>query len=440
MRLKNYEMLAEKINSALLLWKARRLSLLGKILIYKTFGLSQIIYVLTVVELDPAQYKQLQIMFNNFLWGRDLNNGANRNRISWQRLTNQIEGGGFGMIHFKEIIDSIRCRQLGKMFDDHYSHPLKQCILRENKSYASWFCLKESADAVARAALEILKGNLCKIIRSSSNEEISTDILLIQRIGEIETVNTIKVNKRLDDDAVRLVHHWGCENLRDIIIESKVNRTVLAICRRIMIAKFFRIVKLLHQRNIDPPRATVEKLRLAGKNYKYVTQVTSKDFRLLLYDRNNLNRNKIGEDIDEHTSKSYFAQIKRLISTKHKNTLLRVWNGDCLSYSRLIHYGIVDSDRCPKCGEFDSPEHMILNCRYSRRTWELLQQKIPKRANCSLFQYSIGINDSCTIMMVKAEVLKYLMHFRELEPESILSKAIAYLKIVNYQNAVIQAL
>ncbi len=142
----------------------------------------------------------------------------------------------------------------------------------------------------------------------------------------------------------------------------------------------------------------------------------------------------MGERIDEHTSKGYFAQIKRLISTKHKNTLLRVWNGDCLSYSRLVCYGIVNSDRCPRCNEFDSPEHMILNCVFAKRTWELLQQKIPKKINCSWLQYAIGLNDSCSIMMVKAEILKYLMHFREVEPENVIIKTIAYLKTVNRLN------
>ncbi len=40
--------------------------------------------------------------------------------------------------------------------------------------------------------------------------------------------------------------------------------------------------------------------------------------------------------------------------------------------------------------------------------------------------------------MIKAELLKYLMHFRELEPENIIARALTYLKITNKSNAAIQ--
>jgi hypothetical protein len=254
--------------------------------------------------------------------------------------------------------------------------------------------------------------------------------LLVQRICEIETIYMVKINKRLDNEVTILVHHWGCNNLKEVILQSKQHRGVLAICRRILTAKYFRIVKLLHQRDVDPQMAMAEKIRLDGKNYKHISAVTSKEFRLLLYNTTGINNNKLGDVIDEQTSKAYFAQIKRLTSTKHKNTLLRVWNGDCLSHSRLAHFGIVDTNRCPRCDEYDSPEHMLINCRFSSRTWDLLQQKIPKRTNCTLLHYAIGINDTCTNLMIKAEILKYLMHFRELEPVSVINKMLAFLKTV----------
>jgi hypothetical protein len=430
-------MLLHKINSALTLWKLRRLSLLGKVLIYKTYGLSQITYVLTVVELEPAEYKNIHLMFNNFLWGRDLYSDVNYSRLSWERISKPIERGGFGMISFKDVVNGIRCRQFGKIFDPNYNHPLKSLILSENKSFASRTCLKDTADTVAISARDLIHENISKSIKRYSNDEIIMEDLLLQQLGETETIYTVKYNKRQDNDCIALVHNWGCNNFKEIVVQSRANRRIMTICRKIMIAKYFRVLKVLHQQNVDPPLERAEKIQLVSRNYKLIYTVTSKEFRLLLSTAKGLNRNKFGDDIDEHTSKSHFAQIKRLVSTKHKNTLLRVWNGDCLSYSRLMHYGIVNTNRCPKCNEYDSPEHMLVTCIHARRTWELLQQKVPMRPNCTMTQYVLGINDTCTSLMIKAEILKYLMHFRELQPENILSKTLAYLKAVNRHNIVI---
>jgi hypothetical protein len=139
---RNYDMLLQKINKSLVAWKARRLSLLGKILIYKTFGLSQIIYVLTVIDLTEKQYQNIERLFFSFFWARDMGTENKYNRISKQKLCTPIALGGFGMINYRDIIEGIRCRQFGKLFNDDYKHPLKLALTEQNKSFTSARCLK----------------------------------------------------------------------------------------------------------------------------------------------------------------------------------------------------------------------------------------------------------------------------------------------------------
>jgi hypothetical protein len=56
--------------------------------------------------------------------------------------------------------------------------------------------------------------------------------------------------------------------------------------------------------------------------------------------------------------------------------------------------------------------------------------KIPKRDGIPMKHYIIGLNDDYYQLMVKAEVLKHLMHFREEEPVQIISKIYAQLKVI----------
>jgi hypothetical protein len=152
-----------------------------------------------------------------------------------------------------------------------------------------------------------------------------------------------------------------------------------------------------------------------------------------------LNITKWGENLEIPTIKEYFTQVKLLPNTRHRNTLLRVWNGDCLSNSRLFHFGISESNTCPRCDEYDSPEHMLINCNIAKSVWGLLMQKIPKPPNMLMIHYAIGINDSKTNLMIKAEILKYIMHYRALEANEILLKSINYLKIVHKRNRELDA-
>ncbi len=338
------------------------------------------------------------------------------------------------MLKFQEVVEGIRCRQLGKLFNDEYKHPLKQCILNENKPFTSRTCLKESADTVAKSAHSQILGNIIGSLKNISNAEIISDNLLIQQLGCMEIVMMAKATKIQSDELTRLVHYWGCDTFREVVLKGKDNRAVRAICKKVISAKYLRIFRALIQANSDLPDGQADKIKLAGGTYKLLSMVTSKEFRMIREDREGYNNNKLGDILDLHTSKEYFTQIKRLKSTKHKNTLLRVWNGDCLSNSRLVHFGIVDTNKCPKCDEIDTPEHMLINCIHARRVWELVMQKLPRGGNCTQIQYAMGINDSRSNLMLKAEILKCLMHFRELEPEETVHKSIAYLKLVNARN------
>jgi hypothetical protein len=421
----------------------RRLSLLGKILIYKTFGLSQIIYVLTVIDIDDLQYKQLEKMFINFIWGRSLNDTQNLShysRISRDRLCTPIDKGGFGMITITEVIEAIRCRQLAKMYNPEYNHPLKNCILIEGRFLTSAKCLTNEVDKVAQKSQKILRGHIYDGIKKLSNEELMNDNLLVQQLGETETVHMVKENRRNSAEATSLIHTWQCHTLKDIVRVGLQHRNIGAICRKIFIAKYLRIQKLFTQHRTIFNDGPHNKLKLANGIYKEIFRITSKEFRSLIKGKIAITRSKFCEQLDLNCKMEYLNQIKRLQNTRHKNTLLRIWNGDCLSNSRLFHYGLVETNTCPNCNNYDSAEHMLFECDYARQVWENLQGKIMKNPSATIVEYAMGINDSRSYLMVKAEILKYVMHFRHLQPEQVVNRAINYIKLTNRGNLVIAGL
>jgi hypothetical protein len=93
--LKKIQKLLEQLNK----WRARGLCFLGKSLILKTFGISQIIYVAQCCIIREAEVKQINNIILNFLWTK----GGMMKRV--ERIKRNIiykptSLGGFGIIEF----------------------------------------------------------------------------------------------------------------------------------------------------------------------------------------------------------------------------------------------------------------------------------------------------------------------------------------------------
>jgi hypothetical protein len=56
---------------------------------------------------------------------------------------------------------------------------------------------------------------------------------------------------------------------------------------------------------------------------------------MFLDDQECVESKMVKRDLDKHTVKECFNHTKRLSNTRNKSTLMRIWNGDCLSYTRL---------------------------------------------------------------------------------------------------------
>jgi hypothetical protein len=152
----------------------------------------------------------------------------------------------------------------------------------------------------------------------------------------------------------------------------------------------------------------------------------------------------VNVNIEENESrwvvKGYFDKIRKLANTRHKNTLLRLWNGDCLSYTRLRHFGLVDSNLCPSCAGVDTPLHMLLECHVAVQTWNRLMVKIPKTPEMQMLDYITGMYDNKIVMSIKAEIIKMLMHFRDMSAEDIHRRLRNYFLTVNGRSAYIRQL
>ncbi len=99
----NYSNVIKKIRSSADLWKRRKLTLYGKVVIIKTFLLSQIIYKASVLPNPPTKIiDEIVKVIMTFLWD------DKQPRIKKEVLYNSYENGGLKLPHLPTQIDAIK--------------------------------------------------------------------------------------------------------------------------------------------------------------------------------------------------------------------------------------------------------------------------------------------------------------------------------------------
>ena len=109
---KNFEKYIAKIENVLKLWRARNLSLEGKITVFKSLALSKITHLALVKTIPPSIIDQLNKTQKNFIWN-ELNP-----KIKNSTINNNYENGGLKNIAVK--ISSLQSSWIKILFDENF--------------------------------------------------------------------------------------------------------------------------------------------------------------------------------------------------------------------------------------------------------------------------------------------------------------------------------
>ena len=131
--------------------------MLAKILIYKTFGLSQILFVCATTMFSKAQDNQLTTLIYKFLWNKNIERNKAPDRLRRQILNCQIKDLGFGMIDFRDVVDRLRIKTVLRLLNN-INHPLHSIIMNcTTRSVINIKTIKPICQCLDKAILQINK-------------------------------------------------------------------------------------------------------------------------------------------------------------------------------------------------------------------------------------------------------------------------------------------
>ena len=357
----NIEQMIEATRAQLGGWCKRNLSILGKIQTFKTFGLSQLLYKLSVLCMNATEDKKLTEIIYKFIWNRNINVKKAPDRIKRTILLSKVENLGFGMLDYKSVVTSLRIRNLIRLLNQ--SNCPAALIIRSNIS-KSLFNLR-----IINPITECINGSI-KLLRTKwhsllTDDKYSSNQELLNLIQNEFVGNVINPKFKKNKEITKLRN----DKIGDII---KVNNP------QNVLKKLDKELSQFIESNYDSQRLIVTgEIEYCWYPIRdklvHWSKVSSK---LIRREESKLDLQipKLLPKADPKGLKNLGTNISRLTNSRLKCILLRCLHGDIYCKERMFRFGMVEDNKCTRCGIEESISHMLMDCSYVKSLWDQISK------------------------------------------------------------------
>jgi len=393
----NFGVILDKIQARLNGWKRRKLSIMGKINIIKCLGISQVIFLLTMLPSpNPELLKNLERILYEFIW-----NGK-ADRIRRTTLIGDLDLGGINMINISSLNKALKiswvkrlCLQPGTwcslITETLLLKPSKQNTVQDNIRYflKSNLHFKDLNGCVkldcSSLWYEILL-EWCKFNYKPMEEFYSVTDILHQnvwfnsciKVASCPVIYTLWYNAGIKY-IHNLVHHNRWKSILEIEQEFGLKIILLdylGILNSIPL-NWRKLIKSNVEKYIidDSYVANIDRLCKLDKVNKTIYKELVEKISKEPTDRWLKWMEELGEDVSELDWLDSFPRIhKCTTSTRLRSLGYRFLIRDVLTNTRLIHMGKAETVNCYLCNtEPETITHLYWNCQSTRRLWERLK-------------------------------------------------------------------
>ena len=405
----NVNMVLRKINSILQKWSARHLSTLGKILIVKTFAISQVIYLMQSMVLTNEHFKEINKILFKFIWNRHFQASKAPERIKRDIVYTPVKYGGLGMLDLSSIDRSLKLKAFARLCTTN--HPFLSKVY--SRVDLTDYCYPKSNYELERVSKEAIR--LLKEIRLShvGLERLTSNRTYIELIKTMKLVNIVN---RLGRSSVPYFNLKRQNKSSVGDLDPTALNSIRTFIKPSLYAELSRVVNL---RTPRIPNLDYRTLFLKGKSYVTMTKLTSKEIRTELKQYDPICLFKLGASCTKAVSLNWGLHLTKVGCVRHRNNLLRVAHGDVYTKEKLFRFGLIDSPNCPRCGEIENLEHKFITCAYIKRIWDVTFQLTKTISNFDLntdrTNLILGLMRESTplVLSIHAEVIARITALRD---------------------------
>ena len=376
-----------KLSKQLNLWKGRHLTINGKMIIIKTFAISQLIYSSQFQVINPKDVRKIEHLCYNFLW-----NGPDR--VKRVYLKSGRDEGGINGIDIESFFNSIAVRQFFKSYNNSTLAIVNNCP-----------SIKEVIKTKARAIIR-------KLLLHHINSPTPVDTDDNQWMSQIRADFLVKPYSK--------THHLMLK--LDINTVSSINsihcpRTELSQIRKALPS---RIVGVIDNPNTYTNADCIFCFPF-NNVIKEITKATSKEI-------NNAIKDVLHKKTEYHPSNKYpidkssFGDIRmtwhnlwRIKNPTLRAIRLKILYKDVWCQDKRLKLGIGTDNKCTICGEPETVMHQLFFCNNAKRLWDI-GRKILGAGELSLVEQDsstianlIEVSPSIINEIIKSVIFKLLI-------------------------------
>jgi len=404
-----------KLKQILNSWRCRSLSIIGKILISKVFGLSQLIYFLQTCHISNLDLKLIESTLYSFIWSAKSTRPNDKIKRSTLKCT--TKDGGLNAPDIFSLNKSLKFKKwLRSLHNTKHPVSVVQDRLLFTEGVKDKFpqeihnsILKNINCPFYQLALDtnnILSNiNYKQLYLNHSRNDVDCEQLSFIAAHPIASSPYLR-NKPNRPQILRRTSMLGLSNLGALVIFHKENPHGLAWLETAQCLRAFPKlwISLLTERNDWRLNSyTNESICVDDATWIHNSFVTTKQIRTLICKQHEKPicgldlavKHGLDPDELESTPDNPFkirVSNSAYLQALHYRTLHRAYT----TRAKLFLYGKIDSSTCIFCGESDDDfEHALYKCDLSVHTWRNLQGWIDR------YQIPVQIRVSNIILGLK---------------------------------------
>jgi len=374
----------EKLRVKIRVWSHRNLTLEGKILIVKTFGLSQLIYNMQSYNFKKADLTMIERSIFGFLWSTS-EHAKGIDRIKRSILKNDFPFGGLNVTDVECLNRALKLKQFIRSNESNHEmsniqHQLSgsKHLLREYEKITSEEAICESA----QETINIITQHNRLSLEDKRIEEYEHDKLMIDDVSSINLATYLKNKKKLFHLCMlKPLTSEGIETLGDLVqaYEYEQNQKTLQSMKNILgtfRGSLVNIAKCFNE-NTNVSSRSYEYMMITQNSWSKISEITVKQLQVTL--KIALNRVEclnVNEKLNITNFDNNFITIvrQRCKNTKLRSIYFRLIHNDFFTHKRMKRFNMTNSDQCPRCGEIEDMKHLLWECQKVKPIWDLYNQ------------------------------------------------------------------